>query len=560
MDESIADTVSRLRRQGTDDATCEVKASGQALSKGVWESVSAFANTRGGRIILGLEESGGFTPVSDFRLDKVRDQFVAGIGDGGSDPAVLPAPTYELRREEVDGAPVLCIDIVENSLRNKPCHVRSAGVQRGSYKRVDDKDIRLSTTEIHEMQTATEPADSDRSPVVAASIDDLDTGLLQALLTHHAGSRALRGAQTLPDQLKRLNVVDKAGEVTLAGLLTLGVYPQQFFPRLLIDVTVHPGREKAPADTRVRFVHRELCDGPMPEAIRHAIAATRQHLQRYSTVEGGERVDHVEIPEEVLREAISNAVVHREYHPMFLGESVNVDVYPDRVEVGSPGGLWGGKTADNLDDGRSTCRNQILMQLLQHIPQGEAAGFTVEGQGGGVPMMIHQMQARALDRPGFDISPDRVKVVLRRHGAEIPALREWLRGLSTEALTDREESALLLARREGSVTVRSLRAHLGMDSDDVRAALDRLVAAGLLRPEGEEAFVLWSDGPGPSATEREVLGHLSLTREVAIHDIAAATGRAVTSLRPILRGLVDRGLVVPTAPPQSRNRKYLLAE
>ncbi|MBK9102948.1 MAG: hypothetical protein IPM90_16120 [Austwickia sp.] len=67
---------------------------------------------------------------------------------------------------------------------------------------------------------------------------------------------------------------------------------------------------------------------------------------------------------EVLREAIANAVVHREYHELFRGEPVTVDVYPDRVVVANPGGLWGGKTEENLDDGTSRCRNQTLMQLL----------------------------------------------------------------------------------------------------------------------------------------------------------------------------------------------------
>ena len=96
--------VSRLRQQGIDDAHVEVKAGASSLSSDVWESVSAFANTRGGVIIFGLDEKNGFTVVPGFALDKVRHQFVMGIGDGGPDNCVMVnAPQYELERVDFEG-------------------------------------------------------------------------------------------------------------------------------------------------------------------------------------------------------------------------------------------------------------------------------------------------------------------------------------------------------------------------------------------------------------------------------------------------------------------------
>ena len=78
---------------------------------------------------------------------------------------------------------------------------------------------------------------------------------------------------------------------------------------------------------------RVQCDGNMPEAIEQAVEAIAKNLRAPTFVVGvGARTDS-EIPKEVLREVVANAVVHREYDAQFLGESVTVDIYPDRVEV-----------------------------------------------------------------------------------------------------------------------------------------------------------------------------------------------------------------------------------
>ena len=73
--------VDRLRRQRTNDGAVEVKACRHELGSSVWESISAFANTAGGILILGLDESAGFQPVDDFELERVRDQLVSGTAD-----------------------------------------------------------------------------------------------------------------------------------------------------------------------------------------------------------------------------------------------------------------------------------------------------------------------------------------------------------------------------------------------------------------------------------------------------------------------------------------------
>ena len=85
-----------LRRMGSDDLNVEVKESATTLSRDVWETVSAFANTAGGTIVLGVSERAGFVPVENFETEKVLNQFVSGMGDAGGRGKLANPPTKSL--------------------------------------------------------------------------------------------------------------------------------------------------------------------------------------------------------------------------------------------------------------------------------------------------------------------------------------------------------------------------------------------------------------------------------------------------------------------------------
>ena len=309
--EELEKIVARLRRQGSDDALVEVKACQNSLSKDVWESVCAFGNTRGGVVILGLAENDGFRPVENFKLEKVRDQFVSGLGDGSRmKEVIVNPPRYTLSRIDFEGAQVLVIEVEEVPLRSKPCYLRDRGMANGSFRRLDDKDIKLSSTEIFELQNELVPSPADRGIVDEATVDDLDDNLVKRLIAKEKerNSRALRGVKTKAAQLARLNILTPDGRVRMGGLLSLGSYPQQFFPKLVIDVAAHPGLEKSELDGP-RFLDRVICEGSLGEMIEEAVQAIAKNLRTYSFVEGAGRRDELEIPRDVLREAVANACI-----------------------------------------------------------------------------------------------------------------------------------------------------------------------------------------------------------------------------------------------------------
>lgn len=574
IEEPLVQAIERLRAQHNDDADYEAKSCATTLSKSVWESVSAFANTDGGTLLLGVDENENFTVPPQFDADKTINQFVDGMSDGSKDGAkVVSPPPYSIHRDTLDGAQMVSVQVHENDAAHKPCYVKSKSVSTGSYKRQDDKDILLSPTELFEMQNVYKPSEADRAPITDADRGDLDDATVAAIIDAHRDTKALRGAHSEMQQLERLNILDKKGHVRLAGVLIAGAYPQQFFPRLYVDVAVHPGINKS-QDGEVRFLDRVQCDGRLQEMVDDAVKAVLRNLRTYSLIEGTGRRDVPEIPTTVLREAIANAVVHREYDALFRNDPVNIDIYSNRVEISSPGGLWGGKTLQNLANGVSRCRNATLMQLLQKTPliRGDNDGSAVEGQGSGIQFMINRMKELSLAQPDFQPTFDRFRVILYRGGAELAMNQQWVRSHVGHDLPGRESSVLHTVRALGRTSVHDIRDRLGYDSDDIRAMLATLVEAGLIKQVSTDVYepletptiANTGDVPTPPAaalsSRQAIIDAIPTSGTISARDIAESTGKSLPTVRRILHELVDDGTITAIGKKQSRLRTYTRAQ
>lgn len=499
MSERTERLLARLNRQASDDHWVEAKSGVGKLDTSFWSTVSAFANGSGGIIVLGISEdqrTGHFSPASDFDYHAANDRLINAFRPGQESPAVTPIPRHTIEADEVEGSPVIIVEIF--GMRTDPwlggqmpCYVSKQGVRDGSYKRVLDGDVRLSTYEVLQLASLREVDRSEVSPVAGASLQDLDSALCGDLLGAFSasGSRVLYGVQSETEGLRRLDVVDSSDTPTLAGLLALGSYPQQFFPQLYIDVAVHPGASKSMEPTR--FLDRKRCDGALPYAVEGAINGVLRNIRTRSVEDGSRMIDVPEIPEIALREAIVNAAMHRDYHPMVQGRQIAVDVYPDRVEINSPGGLWGDRTLDNLDENRSTTRNPRLANLLSNLPTPIRSARVAENQGSGI---------------------QRMRIAMERHGLPDPEFRASIGDFTVILYRDQRSTAEPAFEQPAEVE---------------QAETDPVLRA------------LRSDVP---ASAREV---------------AERSGLALATVRPKLKALVESGAVAATAPPTSRNRKYL---
>jgi ATP-dependent DNA helicase RecG len=187
--------------------------------------------------------------------------------------------------------------------------------------------------------------------------------------------------------------------------------------------------------------------------------------------DGFYRVDEPEYPDEALREAIVNAVVHRDYHR--AGETVRVFMYTDRVEIRSPGGLMPGVSLDELVAMQVTSipRNPLLAGYLRDIP-----GY-MERIGSGIRFMVREMQALGLPEPEFNI-----------HYDFVVTFRNGLSAMTPEVLGQRSLQALEMVRVRGSISTSEYCAATGLPERTGLRDLQALVSMGLLVVRGKKRW------------------------------------------------------------------------
>ncbi len=216
-----------------------------------------------------------------------------------------------------------------------------------------------------------------------AGYDDLDPAKVEAY-----AQRLPAGYGTIEELLLRRGCVVKRGRTlkpTHAGLLLFGRQPQRWVRGAELICARFSGT--AMDDTFIR----QTIDGTLPEQIQRAEAFLNDHLPRYASLSGWQRQDALPYPPGVLREAIVNAVAHRDYR--LTGSQIHVLLFADRTEVHSPGRLPGHMTLDNLVRERYS-RNEAIVQVLADM------GF-IERLGYGIDRMISAMEAAGQRPPVF---------------------------------------------------------------------------------------------------------------------------------------------------------------
>lgn len=376
------------RRLGTDTKRVEVKAAAQGLPKSMAETLSAFSNTSGGVVVLGLAERAGFQAVPGFKARAVADALAQMCGE-----KMEPPVRASVEIVEFEGSPVVVATVPELPPELKPCFVKSRAMHDGSYARVGDGDRRLSPYEVDRLLEGRRPPHYDREVVEGAAMGDFDEELLEGFMRRQRADspRAFKGMSD-EELLEALCVTARDGEgivrPTLAGLMALGRFPQRYFPRACLSFTVIPGTSKADVSAEgLRFLDSREIVGPIPVMISELMVALRRNVRVSSKVEGAFRIDRPEYPETAVREAVANALMHRDYSPDGCTSQVQVTMYDDRIEILSPGGLCRAMTVDRLGElGVSFPRNQALANILRVTPYAEGfaeVGSVVENKGTG---------------------------------------------------------------------------------------------------------------------------------------------------------------------------------
>jgi ATP-dependent DNA helicase RecG len=567
----LADIVAKLRETGVEFEDVEVKRAAEGLPQNVAETMSAFANSRGGIIILGLDERAGFAAVGVSDPVALRDE-LAGVARAQLTPALAPI----IDTVPFEGAILMLAEIEALPSAQRPCYVTTRGLYNGAFVRVGDGDQRLTPYEIDRLRENSGQPRWDEEPVPRATAKDLDRGAVSRLIeTATRNSPRSFSGLSEPDALARLGVlVSHEGSLvpSLAGLLSVGTYPQQFFPQLMVSLAVYPHENAGqPGPGGIRFLDSAAVGGTVPTMVTDTIQAAQRNLRKGSRVVGAGRDDYWEIEPEVIREAVVNALMHRDYSPQARGTQIQVELFPDRLTVTSPGGLFGNVRLETLgQSGTSSSRNARLAALLQEAGDPFTGRPVAENRGSGISMMISQVRRDTGLVPLFAASLDEFRVTIPRTSLVTRELRAWARRLSRgQDLSEAQISVLALASAGYDVDVALLR-RLGLSSSDGRRQLSQLRDLGLLQPRrarDDGSYRLASGladiaardetlSSSGSGLPKRILEALGETDSASREELQAATGASRSSVTNALDDLITSGAVEATAPPRSPNRRY----
>jgi ATP-dependent DNA helicase RecG len=567
----LTDIVARLRETGVEFEDVEVKKAAGGLPQNVAETMSAFANSRGGIIILGLDERTGFASVGVGDPVAVRDE-LAGVARTKLTPALAPA----IDTAPFEGAILVLAEIEALPPAQRPCYVTARGLYNGAFVRVGDGDQRLTPYEIDRLKENSGPPRWDEEPVTEATAEDLDPRAVARLIdTATRNSPRSFAGLSEPDALARLGVlVPHEGSLvpSLAGLLTVGIYPQQFFPQLMVSVAVYPHEDAGqPGPGGIRFLDSAAVGGTVPTMVVDTIQAAQRSLRRSSRVVGAGRDDYWEIEPEVIREAVVNALMHRDYSPQARGTQIQVELFPDRLTVSSPGGLFGNVRLETLgQSGTSSSRNARLAALLQEAGDPLTGRPVAENRGSGISMMISRVRRDTGLVPLFAVNLDYFRTIIPRTALVTPELRAWARGLSHgQDLSEAQLSVLALANAGYDVDV-ALLLRMGVRPSAAQRQLSQLRDLGILQPrrardDGSYRLVPARSGiatgketlsPSGQGLPERILEALGETNSASREELQEATGASRSSVTKALEDLITSGAAEATAPPRSPNRRY----
>lgn len=485
--------VAALREEGNDTTSVEVKAAHGGFPEDLARTLSAFANTPGGgTVLLGLDEHAGFAPVGVYDVADAQGRLASQARQALDPPVQIHTASHE-----VEGARVVVARVSEAPPSAKPCRVRASGK---AYLRAYDGDYEMSELEAQAFIANRDHPRFDRRPVEGASAADLDPELVE-VYGRTCRRESSRLARLDTDQiLLRTGVLTEEGHLSLAGLLVLGIYPQQFMPNLVIQASVLP-RPVDPPGTRASDVRK--FDGPLPVMLDEAEAWVRRNTgTRVRFGPDGHGRDEPEYPVAAVRELLSNALIHRDLGPHAMPYPISLTLEGNQLVLSNPGGLWG-ITLDRL--GRepiSSARNDTLLRIAQNArtPEGRRV---VEGLASGIPTVLRSLKEAGMVPPSFYDQGVRFTVRVPNHALLAADDIEWLRTVTGGlALSDTQRHALVAMRHGQTWTNSSYRAQFPRDSRDALADLQGLVDSGLAVARGERRGRTYSIAPafddGPS--------------------------------------------------------------
>lgn len=465
VEQELRELILQIQNRKCEEQTTEVKAAHQGCPEKLYDTISSFSNQNsGGTFVFGLDERQGFQKVGVYDAQDLQKKVMEYCEQ--MTPVVRPLFTVC----EDDGMVFVSAEIPPIDIAERPCFKTAKGRLHGSYIRVGDADKPMTEYEVYSYEAFRKKYRDDIRPVERANFSSLDQGKLEDYLLRRKRNRP--NLASIPDaQLYDLTGIQRSGQITLAALMLFGLYPQAYYPQLSVIATSVPGKEMGELDAHGnRFLDSRRIEGTLLDMLEGSLAFIRNNMRVSTKIDplSGQRIDVPQYPMDAVREAVLNALVHRDYSIHTEGMPIQITLFSDRLRITNPGGLYGRMTVDQLGNMQPDTRNPVLVTAM------EILGAT-ENRYSGIPRIRQAMRELSLPEPVFENLRGTFAVTL--YNAPVAAL-EW----RPDEIDDPKD---LLSFCRIPRTRAEIEAYLAIPSKQyaLRRYLNPLVEAGLIRPE-----------------------------------------------------------------------------
>lgn len=377
--------------------TLEFKANARSLTR-VVKTIVAFANTAGGTIVIGIQDS-------------TKD--IVGVNDPLQDEERLASACAESIR------PQLLPDIQVCSWRERqllvitvphmvaPYYVASEGLERGVYVRLGSTNRRAEPEMVRQIQLLASHSSFDEQPWMGANSEAIDFRVASELFTQV--SRKLT-----PAKRRTLGLVTQCGNQivpSLGAVLLFGSERKFEFPDAVVRCARFAGVDTA------RFMDQLEIDDHLPLVIDKVLSFVQRHTLQPFAIKGARRRELSEYPEAAVREAVINAVVHADYS--LTGMAIKIAVFDDRIEVTNPGLLPFGLTMEAALSGVSRLRNKVIGRVFRELG-------LIEQWGSGIGRILSTCSQAGLKEPMFAEIGASFRVTLFNERIVTRAVAGWI--------------------------------------------------------------------------------------------------------------------------------------
>ncbi len=409
----LEDLLEQVQALRAETQTLEVKVAAEGCPTRLYDTLSSFSNQDdGGTILFGVDEQQGFAPVGVYDAQDLMRHITEQCGQ--MTPVVRPVFTTLLK----DGKAFLSAEIPGIDVADRPCFYAGKGRLKGSYIRVGDADQPMTEYEIYSYEALRRKYQDDIRPVEQASLRTMDADVLEQ---YHFKVKAGRPnlSQMKADEVRELMGMTREGVPTMATVLLFGLFPQAYFPRMCVTAVSVPGMEVGQLGPEgERFLDNQRIEGTLTQMLEDALSFVKKNIRIKTIIdsETGKRADREDYLLTAVREAILNALIHRDYSIHTEGMPIQILLFEDRLEIRSPGGLYGRLRIDQLGKAQPDTRNPVLASAM------EVLGVT-ENRYSGIPTMRRELERAGMQPPEFR-QEHGIFVVSFRKARALPDLKE----------------------------------------------------------------------------------------------------------------------------------------